>query len=55
MRVLGYSVLHLRSSDPDLPSVMIQGIPNLDALADELRECSLRERTRRKITTFVKA
>ena len=55
MRMLGYSILHLRSSDPDLPSVMIQGIPDLDALADELRECSLRERTRRKITTFVKA
>src|SRR5262245_6877011 len=55
MRVLGFSVLHLRSSDPDLPTVMIQGIPNLEALADQLREYSLRERTRRKITTFVKA
>jgi hypothetical protein len=55
MRVLGYSVLHLRSSDPDFQSVTIEGIPNLQALADQLRECSLRERTRRKITTFVKA
>lgn len=55
MRVLGYSTLHLRSSDPDLSTVMISGIPNLEALADQLRECSLRERTRRKITTFVKA
>ena len=55
MRVLGYSVLHLRSSDPDLATVIITGIPNLEALADQLRECSLRERTRRKITTFVKA
>jgi membrane protein YdbS with pleckstrin-like domain len=55
MRVLGYSVLHLRSSDPDLSTVTIQGIPNLEALSDQLRECSLRERTRRKITTFVKA
>jgi len=55
MRVLGYSMLHLRSSDPDLSTVIISGIPNLEALADELRECSLRERTRRKITTFVKA
>jgi len=55
MRMLGYCVLHLRSSDPDLPTVMIEGIPNLEALADQLRECSLRERTRRKITTFVKA
>jgi len=55
MRVLGYSLLHLRSSDPDLSTVIIHGIPNLEALADQLRECSLRERTRRKITTFVKA
>jgi hypothetical protein len=55
MRVLGYSVLHLRSSDPDLSTVIIKGIPNLEALADQLREFSLRERTRRKITTFVKA
>ena len=55
MRVLGYSMLHLRSSDPDLSTVVIAGIPNLEALADQLREYSLRERTRRKITTFVKA
>ena len=55
MRMLGYSMLHLRSSDPDLPTVIIQGIPDLEALSDQLREYSLRERTRRKITTFVKA
>jgi hypothetical protein len=55
MRVLGYSMLHLRSSDPDLSTVIISGIPNLEALADQLRECSLKERTRRNITTFVKA
>lgn len=55
MRVLGYSMLHLRSSDPDLSTVVISGIPNLEALADQLREFSLKERTRRKITTFVKA
>jgi membrane protein YdbS with pleckstrin-like domain len=55
MRVLGYSMLHLRSSDPDLSTVVISGVKNLEALADQLRECSLKERTRRKITTFVKA
>lgn len=55
MRVLGYSMLHLRSSDPDLSTVVISGIPHLEEVADQLRECSLRERTRRKITTFVKA
>jgi PH (Pleckstrin Homology) domain-containing protein len=55
MRVLGYSMLHLRSSDPDLAVVIVSGIPNLEALSDQLRECSLKERTRRKVTTFVKA
>jgi hypothetical protein len=34
---------------------MIQGVPQLEELADLLRECSLRERTRRRITTFVEA
>ena len=33
----------------------IYGVPHLEALADELRECQLRERTRRSMTTFVKA
>jgi hypothetical protein len=45
MRALGYSMLHLRSSDPDLSTVIITGVPNLEALADQLRECSLKERT----------
>jgi hypothetical protein len=35
--------------------VRIEGIPNLDTLSDTLRECSLRERTRRRVTTFVRA
>ena len=55
MRVLGQSMLHLTSSDPDQETVIIYGIPNLEALANTLRECSLKERTRRKVTTFVKA
>ena len=55
MRLLNEAVLHLRSSDPHFPSVMIKGVPNLDHLADTLRECSLRERARRRVTTFVEA
>jgi membrane protein YdbS with pleckstrin-like domain len=55
MRLVGHCVLHLRSSDTSFPSVMITGIPGLEALADTLRECSLRERTRRRVTTFVQA
>ena len=55
MRLAGQCILHLRSSDTSFPTVMIFGIPNLESLADTLRECSLRERTRRRVTTFVQA
>jgi len=55
MRLVGHSVLHLRSSDPSQQSVTIYGVPNLEQLADTLRECSLRERTRRRVTTLIDA
>ena len=55
MRLLGHAVLDLRSSDTNFPSVVIGGIPNLEALGDTLRECALRERKRRAVTTFVNA
>jgi len=55
MRLVGHCQLHLRSSDPDQPSVFIYGVPNLEHLADTLRECALRERKRRRITTLIDA
>lgn len=55
MRLTGHSLLHLRSSDASMQTIVIYGIPNLATLADTLRECSLRERTRRRVTTFVSA
>jgi uncharacterized membrane protein YdbT with pleckstrin-like domain len=55
MRLMGYCVLHLRSSDASFATVMLYGIPNLEQLADTLRECSLRERGRRRVTTLVQA
>jgi uncharacterized membrane protein YdbT with pleckstrin-like domain len=55
MRLAGYSLLHLRSSDADQQTVIIYGIPHLEQLADTLRECALRERKRRRITTLVDA
>ena len=55
MRLAGYCLLHLRSSDASFETVILYGIPNLELLADTLRECSLRERTRRRVTTFVQA
>ena len=55
MRLAGYCLLHLRSSDSSFATVILYGIPNLEQLADTLRECSLRERSRRRVTTFVQA
>ncbi len=55
MRLVGQSMLHLRSSDPSQPEIVIYGIPDLEQLADTLRECSLKERTRRRVTTLVDA
>ena len=55
MRLAGYCLLHLRSSDASFETVILYGIPDLELLADTLRECSLRERTRRRVTTFVQA
>lgn len=53
MRLAGYSILRLRSSDPSFNSVTVYGIKGLEQLADTLRECSLRERTRRRITSII--
>ncbi len=55
MRLVGHCVLHLRSSDANFSTVMLYGIPHLEPLADTLRECSLRERARRRVTTLVQA
>ncbi|HLY43828.1 MAG TPA: PH domain-containing protein [Terracidiphilus sp.] len=54
-RVLGYGSLHLYSSDAELENFSIYGVHHLEELADQLRECQLRERTRRGLTTFVRA
>ena len=55
MRLLGQCLVQLRSTDTNFPTVVIFGIPDLERLADTLRECSLRERARRRVTTFVQA
>ncbi|WP_233842330.1 PH domain-containing protein [Dyella sp. 2HG41-7] len=49
MQALGLCEVLLHSSDEGMPSVLLYGIPGLEQLADELRECSLRERTRRRV------
>jgi len=55
MRLMGYAALHLFSSDAEFQNFYIYGIHNLEAIAEELRNCQLRERQRRGLTTFVKA
>ncbi len=55
MRLLGQCSLHLFSSDVEMENFYIYGVPNLESLADELRNFQLRERTRRGMTTFIKA
>jgi membrane protein YdbS with pleckstrin-like domain len=49
MRLLGLCRVQLHSSDEEMPVVELFGIPGLEAMADTLRECSLRERTRRRV------
>jgi membrane protein YdbS with pleckstrin-like domain len=49
MRLLGLCQVHLHSSDPGMSSVYLYGIPGLEAMADTLRDCSLRERARRRV------
>ncbi len=55
MRMLGFAWLHLYSSDEELKKFSLYGVHGLESLAETLRECQLRERSRRNLTTFVKA
>ena len=55
MRMVGQGSLHVFSSDDELKNFYVYGVPNLETLADTLRTCQLRERSRRGLTTFVKA
>ena len=55
MRLLGQAYLHIFTSDAEIERFGVYGVPNLESMADELRSCQLRERTRRGLTTFVKA
>jgi len=54
-RLLGHADLRLFTSDAELEKFRIYAVPRLKELAEELRECQLRERARRGLTTFVKA
>lgn len=53
-RLMGHARLHLFSSDAEFPNFSIYAVPDLERLANTLRECQLRERTRRSVVAFVK-
>lgn len=53
MRMLGTCALQLRSSDSSYQNLVIYGVTNLESMADTLRECSLRERARRRVTSLI--
>lgn len=55
MRLAGHCLLRLRSSDTNFATIDIQAISDLEALGETLRECSLHQRARRRVTTFVQA
>lgn len=54
-RMLGQASLRIFSSDAEFESFQLYGIPDLEALAENLRTCQLRERQRRGLSTFVRA
>jgi uncharacterized membrane protein YdbT with pleckstrin-like domain len=53
MRLAGHCLLQLRSSDTEFQTVILYGVEGLESLADTLRECSLRERMRRRVTSII--
>ena len=55
MRLVGKSALRLKSTDRDVPEMVIAGVPNLERLAETLRECTLVERERRGIKVWANA
>lgn len=55
MRLLHHCKVELRSTDPDSPNVLLFGIPDLEQLAEKMRECALTERRQRQVTTVVQA
>jgi uncharacterized membrane protein YdbT with pleckstrin-like domain len=53
MRLAGHCLLRLRSTNTEFQTVTLYGVENLESLADTIRECSLRERTRRRVTSII--
>ena len=55
MRLLKQARLHVFTSDAKLPNFSIYGVPKMEPLAEQLRDCQLQQRTLRGATTFIRA
>jgi len=55
MRLLGYGILGIKSSDADTPNLEICGVEGVDELYEQLRACALRERERRGVKVWADA
>ena len=55
MRLVGHAIVYLRSTDRTTPEIRLYGIKGLRAMADKLRECSLREREKRGVRVWTQA
>lgn len=55
MRLLGYGILRIKSSDRDAPEVRLVGIDDVEELYERLREANLRERERRGVKVWTNA
>lgn len=55
MRLMGYGILYIRSTDKNTPDFQIYGLKNIDSLYEELRECSMSERKRRNINVWAQS
>jgi hypothetical protein len=53
--MLGYGILQLRSSDRSTDNLRIVGLPDVDALAEQLRSCVLAERARPGVRAHTEA
>lgn len=55
MRMVGHSILSLRSTDRSTPEVRLYGVPGLAGIGEKLRDCALRERERRGVKVWTQA
>lgn len=55
MRIVGHAELRLKSSDRNAGTLYIKGIPDIERIAEELRQCVIRERQRQNIKVWTDA